>query len=342
VILPEDYYLKLYHASPRRLAFRPEYLHDFDTWSGQVRGKLRELLRLEAPMGVPQVQVLERIEVDGLQREYVLIHDELFGPLPAFVLRPVELDAPAPGVICLHGHGGYFAGKDMVAGNTETHAIALECGEALNYAYGVQVARAGFVAICPDAYNFGERVLGEDRWAQGHICDKYLSYIINTGYSSSGVTTRGNVLVLEYLLSRADVSGASAGCVGLSFGGFQALLLAAVEERIAATVISGAMSSYESTMAPPHGSCGAQTIPGVLEWFDMPDIAASLAPRPVLCEMMKQDCCFDFELSMRLYRQLAEVYSGIGAGDHLGCDVADTDHRYIGNKVPEFLRRNLA
>ena len=39
------------------------------------------------------------------------------------------------------------------------------------------------------------------------------------------------------------------------------------------------------------------TVPGILDWFDIPDIAASLAPRPVLYEFKKQDRCFDFQIT---------------------------------------------
>jgi len=341
VNLPEDYFYNLYQSLPRQLAFKPENVADFDNWSAKVRQKLRELLKVDGALPTPQVEVCERLEIDGLQREYILIHDEPFGPIPAYVLRPVEMETPAPGVMCLHGHGGYFAGKDMVVANPETHAIAIECGEALNYPYGVQLARAGFVTISPDAYNFGERVMEGDRWAERHLCNEYQAALINTGYSSAGITTRGNLLVLNYLLSRPDVAGDTAGCVGLSYGGFQTLLLAGVEPRIAAAVVSGALSNYVGARTPA-AHCGAQTIPGVLQWFDQPDVAFSIAPRPVLYEMMQQDCCFNFDDSMKLYKDIEAVYGGIDAADRIECDVADTDHRYIGDKVPEFLRRYLA
>ncbi len=338
--IPDDFYTKLYAKIPRQLAFRPECLDNFTAWQTKVQTKLRELLKLDPAPVTARCEIVEQFADNGLLREKVLVHDPLFGPIPAFVLKSADQRAPAPGIICLHGHGGYFAGKDMVAGNPTAPAIARECAEALNYTYGVQLAKAGFVTICPDAWNFGERMFSSDSQSKGHVCDSYFIALNDFGLSSAGITTRGNIMALDYLLGRPDVQSGRAGCIGLSYGGFQALVLAAAEPRIAAAVISGASYSYASTLAK-HGSCGAQTIPAVLEWFDLPDLAASLAPRAALWEMMRQDRCFDFQQSWQLYCRVSDVYKRLGAEDKIQSDTADTDHRYIGKKTPDFFRRHL-
>ena len=338
--IPDDIYGHLYKTMPRKLAFSAECMDDFKGWAGTVRGKLRELLRIDPAPGMPRSETVEQITIDGLLREKVLVHDPLFGPIPTFILKSENQHTPAPGILCLHGHGGYFAGKDMVADNPDAPAIARECAAALNYPYGAQLAHAGFVTASPDAWNFGERMFARDRQTRNHVCDHYMAGLSAFGFSPAGVTTRGNILVMEYLLGRPDVVPERAGCVGLSYGGFQTLLLAVVEPRIAAAVISGAMFSYANELAK-DGTCGAQVIPGALEWFDLPDLAASLAPLPLLCEMMKKDGCFDFDTSWRLYRQLSGVYDRMDAADRIDSDTADTDHRYIGRKAPEFFRNYL-
>ncbi len=338
--IADDFYAQLAAKLPRRLAFRPECLADFPAWQARVRGKLRELLKLDPPAAASGSEIVARTEADGLAREKALIHDPLFGPIPIFILKPAGQRAPAPGILCLHGHGGYFAGKDLVSGNPEAPAIARECAAALNYSYGAQLARAGFVAACPDAWNFGERMFGADLGTKDHVCDRYFAELSAFGFSPAGVTTRGNCLALDHLLGRPDVKPGCAGCVGLSYGGFQALLLAAADSRVGAAVISGAAFSYAGSLVR-KGMCGAQIIPGALEWFDLPDLAASLAPRPALWEMMRRDRCFDFDRSRRFYLQLSEVYRRVGAGDEIQSDTADTDHRYIGRRAPEFFRRHL-
>jgi hypothetical protein len=161
--LPKNFYDDLYENAPKRLSYDGQSGDAFFEWSTQLREKLTELLKFPADRAAPEVDVLSSETCDGFTREKVIIRNGWIDEIPAYALIPdAAKKRPAPGIICLHGHGGYFAGKDMVAGITDdsTHPIAVECAEALNYPYGVQLARAGFITICPDAYNFGERVHG--------------------------------------------------------------------------------------------------------------------------------------------------------------------------------------
>lgn len=336
--LPEDFYRRLYDAAAKRLCYPPAGTEDFGAWAGQVRAKLSELLGLPAEPEEPEADVVSREECDGFAREKVVIGNGPLGPMSVYVLIPAESPGPAPGIICLHGHGGYHAGKDMVAGVTDTHPIAVECAEALNYGYGVQLARAGFATICTDGFGFGESMLEADRWTRDHICDKYFVGLSAYGLIPTGVTTAGNMQAIDYLLSRPEVCGDRVGCVGLSYGGWQSYVLTCVDERIAASVVSGSLSSYADSPGP---RCGAQAVPGMLEWFDQVDIQRAIAPRPVLYEIMRQDTCFDFESSMAQYALIEAAYRSIGAGDMIELDTADTDHRYIGEKVEAFFSRHL-
>jgi len=337
--LSNDFFQRLSTVAPRALQYREETGEQFTAWSTTVRAKLVELLRLEhGVLSAPGI-VETRETVDGLVRERVIIADPLFGDIPAYLLLPPKL--PAPGVLCLHGHGGYYAGKDMVAGITDTDPIAIECAEALNYGYGVQMARAGCVALCPDAFNFGERLFSNDRWAQEDVCDRYAKAMTAYGLSTAGITTHGNWCAVGYLLARPEVCGTQVGCVGLSFGGFQTLLLALTDDRVAAAVISGSLCSTRGSNTVDTGNCGAQVIPGLFQWCDMDDLYIALAPRPVLYEMMTQDCCVPFAGALAQYQRIAGVYAALGMADRVMHDVAETDHRYIGHRVPEFLLRQL-
>jgi hypothetical protein len=76
--------------------------------------------------------------------------------MPVYVLLPKDR-APGekrPAVITLHGHRS--GGKLSPAGRKDIPAIA-DAIKALNYNYGVQLVREGFVVFAPDARGFGER-----------------------------------------------------------------------------------------------------------------------------------------------------------------------------------------
>ena len=338
--LPPGFFADLYRHAPRQLA-RERSDGSHAAWSGAVRTKLRELLKLD-PVSTPvPFETVEVRECGDVLREKVLLRDPLFGPIPMFILKPRTVSGALPAILALHGHGGYFAGKDLVAGNSHTDPVALECTRAMNYDYGLQLAREGFLVAVPDAFNFGERLLEEDRWSQGHVCDRYLALLQAFGYSPAGVTVRGNRLVLDYLAGRSDVCGDQIGAVGLSYGGFQVLLTAVADERIRAAVISGAAWSYGAELAGKHAVCGAQIIPGAWEWFDLPDLAMSIAPRPLLFELCKQDECFDFQDACRVVDAVATVYAAIGAGARLHVDEANTGHQFCGRMVSGFFVKYL-
>lgn len=334
---------ELHRAAPQRLRYDGQRGDAFDRWAADVRSRMAALLRFDAlaelgAAGPVSAHVVSTEQCDDFSRELVMIDDRLIGPIPAYVLTPAPRPAAARAVLCLHGHGGYYAGKDMVAGIERTHPIARECAEALNYGYGVQMARAGYVAVCPDAFGFGQRMRPRDRWAETHVCDQYHTMLASAGLSHIGLTTRGNQRAIDYALSLPQVTGETVGCVGLSYGGVQAMVLAAVEPRVAAAVVSGSLSrSAESS----EGGCGAQVMPGMLEWFDRTDLVIATAPRAMLFELMQRDSCFDFDTAVQTYDQVRRGFEDAGAGDRIALNTADTDHRYIGRRTCEWFERYL-
>ena len=343
-MLPDDLFARLSRESARRLRYTPAALASFADWTSRVRARLGDLLRSDLwPSSPLVISVGDREQGEGFVRERIEFEA---GPLfsgSAYLLIPEPFKRPVPGILCLHGHGGYMAGKDMVAGVVETHPIARECAAALNYGYGVQLAQAGFVTLCPDAFNFGERLFAKHRWTERHVCNDYAQDLQLYGYNLIGITVGTNVRLIDYLLARPEVSPGGVGCVGLSYGGIQAVFTMAMDERIQAGVVSGALHSMADLKAVPGGGaiCSAQIVPGMLEWFDFDDLARSLAPRPVFYELMQRDCCFDFRSSRAVYEQVAGVYRALGVPERTCLESPDTDHRYSGVNVPEFLKRNL-
>ncbi|MEO8604154.1 MAG: acetylxylan esterase, partial [bacterium] len=66
------------------------------------------------------------------------------------------------------------------------------------------------------------------------------------------------------------------------------------DPRISVTVLSGAFSSFRSSiMSTIH--CDCNYIPGILQYAEMADIAALIAPRPLLIEAGTVDPIFPVE-----------------------------------------------
>jgi hypothetical protein len=84
----------------------------------------------------------------------------------------------------------------------------------------------------------------------------------------------------DYLASRPDVDASDIGVVGKGAAGVTALYAAALEPRIARTAVEEAPMSYlDLARARFYQDALDIVVPGLLKDFDLPDIAASLAPR---------------------------------------------------------------
>jgi dienelactone hydrolase len=91
------------------------------------------------------------------------------------LLIPEGLTKPAPAVLALHEHGGfYYYGKEKV---TETEAFPLVLKKHIKRSYGGrtyadELARRGFVVLCPDAFYFGSQRIDVNHVAK-HFTKEY-------------------------------------------------------------------------------------------------------------------------------------------------------------------------
>lgn len=107
---------------------------------------------------------------------------------------------------------------------------------------------------------------------------------------------------LDYLAGRADiVDPGRIGCVGLSTGGFLAMLMGALDERIRATVASGCFSTwnYDETAFKCPPACDDEKYskrPGVHD-LDYCDLAGLAAPRALMLMHGRKDMAYSPEFT---------------------------------------------
>jgi hypothetical protein len=248
-------------------------------------------------------------------------------------------------VLALHGHAsGGRSGADNVAGAIDQRESVAPSIARYNYDYGLQYARRGYVALCPDARTFGERVARA--WTGGggppnyDVCDRSGNQAALLGYSLLALTVWDDARGIDVLQAREDVDLARIGVAGLSFGGTRALYLAALDDRVAAAVVSGFLTTFKS-YALDRTICGAQYIPGLLRWAELPDVGALIAPRPLLIEAGLHDEHFQIAASREAHRTLERAYRLLGAADALWRDEFDAGHRWSGRLAYTFMDRYL-
>lgn len=327
----------------RKLSFTARTEGEWKIWRRDLLRVLRRLTGSETMISCPlNPMITETKEFDDYTRQRVEIETETGVVMPLFALIPKKGRPPFPVVIAPHGHGG--GGKAAVAGCREQPEIA-KAIDHYNYAYGVSFAKAGFIAFCPDARGFGER---QEQAARGNILDSSCRFINNMAYplgqTITGMWAWDLSRLVDYVQTRSDCRPDRIGCAGLSGGGLQTLWAAAFDERISCAVISGYMYGYRDSLLDLHQNCSCNYVPRLYEYADMGDIAATIAPRPILIETGDKD-------SLNGARGVANVTSQVdmirasyrvrNAENKVFHDVFDGEHRWNGVHALPWLEKWL-
>jgi hypothetical protein len=314
--------------------------HDWKAWSEEGYQKLLEVLGDFPETVDPDVEI-EYSEIDGdLIRERVVFNTEQFMSIPCIVLRPrvMKADKSSAAILCVHGHGPY--GKDPVAGIRSSSEMESAI-TASNYNYGEQMAKAGFLTLCPDLRGFGERRDAYDPIGGRDICN--VNFIKGALFASYPLTLNiwDMMRCVDYLQTREEVNPERIGMMGLSQGGTVTAFTASVDRRIKAADIIAYVNPW-AEFGIRHGNfCGSQVIPGIFNYFDTHDIAGLIAPRPLLIEMGLYDSCFPYQDLHEGYKKTSIIYQAAGAEDKLHADIHPSTHAFAGNKAFDFFKTYL-
>ena len=324
----------------RRLAFRVRTRAEWRRWRQALRRKLKELSGYATMQRAPlRPRTTERVETGGLVRERVEIQTEPGIAMPLYVLRRADLAGPLPAVLCPHGHSS--GGKLAVAGVRDDPQVAQTIAQH-NYDYGVQFARAGFIAFCPDARGFGERREKEAQNLLSSSCQWLNRMAYPLGQTVTGMWTWDLHRLIDYVETRPDCRPGGVGCAGLSGGGLQTLWAAALDERIRCAVVSGYLYGYRESLLELYTNCPCNYVPHLYEYADMGDIAALIAPRPLLIETGDKDPLNGRSGLKNVRRQVAvarRAYKLLGAPEALGHDIFAGEHRWHGVEAIPWMAR---
>jgi dienelactone hydrolase len=155
-----------------------------------------------------------------------------------------------------------------------------------------------------------------------------------------GENLRDALWALELLSRHDSVDPSRIGCVGLSYGGRMTMLAAALSPKIRVAVCSGALNVMQERILGRY-SCGAQVIPGLLNFGDVPEIASLIAPRPCLWEVGKRDALMVKEWIEPALERMRRAWKAFGRLDQLSVDYHDGGHQWHGDVAYPLLERVL-
>jgi len=225
-----------------------------------AREQLRRLIAYEAPQGPPPVRPLGLVERSGYRLEKLVYESEPGIQIPAVLAVPEVPAGRKPAAIVVHGRGKSAARAEIEA-----------------------LVRAGMAVLAIDARGWGEtRTAGgkAGEWARyfGDYDSAMTALLLDRPLLGQRVVDicRG----LDLLAVRADVDAGKICGLGMEAGGVPLLHAAVLDERLRKIALERVLASYESVVERPiHQGVFENVVFGVLKYYDLPDLAATLAPR---------------------------------------------------------------
>jgi dienelactone hydrolase len=310
-------------AREARLAFNATSIAEFREWQRVLREKLLKLLGLDGrvrpdPVTGRRITVVQR---NGYTEEKVALDVGEGVQAPIYILVP-EDEPPFKAIMVFHGHN---PSVQYVLGNYPSEEIAQEM-RAVDNNYAQALAQAGYLVCAVEQRGFGERQSTQFPDHE-HSC-RHLAF----NYALAGRTLLGEriwdgLCAIDFLLQRADIVQKTLGCTGNSGGGTTTLWLSALDERVTVVVPSCYFCSFSASIgAILH--CECNYVPGILQWAEMGDLAALIAPRPMRFINGLLDDIFPIQGTCEQYQRVKRAYELLGAGEKCSLAVHPDAHRY--------------
>jgi dienelactone hydrolase len=339
--------------SPLELSFLHDTFTDLAAWQSTARATVLQHLSYAPLAAAPAAQVISREGRGDYVQEYLTFQTTPDIRVPAYVLIPKKRTLPAPGIVALHCHGGFYVwGKEKLVETGREHPALTKYKQELYHGRSIasELARRGYVVIVIDAFYWGERrmILDDDptsyrepsrmttanvstfnrRSQQGE--QLVARSLFTAGITWPGVALWDDLRTVDYLASRPEVDPARIGCVGLSMGGYRSFLLAALEPRIKVAVDVGWMTSFGAQIRKHVVNTVGLSfhIAGLYRYLDLPDLAALVAPRPLMVINGSKDTLFAPDGVRAAFEKIEACFKKAGAAERQQCRLYDTPHEF--------------
>ncbi len=106
------------------LSFLNPRFKSYKAWKRQARSKLLALLHYAPAPCDPQPETAQRLDKGHYIREKIYFNTTRDIRLPAYLLIPKSAKFPAPAIVALHDHGGFYLwGKEKLVETENEHPV---------------------------------------------------------------------------------------------------------------------------------------------------------------------------------------------------------------------------
>lgn len=311
----------------------PKNSSERSAYQEEIREKIRTLLHYRQSSQPLHVRPVVTTPREGYRIEKVQFLSEPGIYIPAWVYVPNGKTGVLRTILYLNDDGMEVDGMED-AGE-----------EASGLTHGVldTLARAGNLVIAADVRGIGEtspmHPASDSCNPFGQLFDletgmAYMAWFMNQ--SLLGMRVQDVVRTVDYVNSRHDTDGKNLHVIGKGMAGLWCLYAAALDPRIRSLISVESLLSYRSLTQSDRYLYGADVfVPDVLLHFDLPQVAAAMADRPLTLIQPKDAMknTVPANAAEEAYRWTRDTYAGAGAEKlfriESGGDNLDTPQHYL-------------
>ncbi len=287
-------------------------LADWQKQKDNLRQQLFEMLSLDPlpPKTDLKATVTGKIDHPEFTVEKLQFQSRPGLYVTADVYVPKNLTRPAPAILYVCGHGP-----------AKTNGVSY--GNKVTYQHhGIWFARHGYVCLVMDTIQ-----LGEIEGIHHGTHREKMWWWNSRGYSSAGAEAWNCIRALDYLETRGDVDPKRMGVTGRSGGGAYSWWVAALDERIAAACPVAGITDLQNHVVDGcvEGHCDCMFMVNTYRW-DYAQIAALVAPRPMLIVNTDKDTIFPLDGVGRVHERVRRIYDLHNSPEKLGLVIAEGPH----------------
>jgi dienelactone hydrolase len=209
---------------------------------------------------------------------------------------------------------------------------------------GKKLVNEGYVVYVIENRGWGERTIDAglhcdelNVYCSGNVLSRHLS---NSGKDLFKLQISDSLQVFDFIKNKKYVDSDNIAVMGLSLGGGIVQGMGIIQSDIKSIVIASGLVSYDKVG-------GTGITPGMLEFFDFPDLVASLAPKPVYLswgEYEKSNFRFEVETSYSA-NIVKKAYSIMNAEQNIVVifhnDEFNQGHTFDVNSIIRFLNDTI-
>lgn len=293
-------------------------LEDWKAKRGEYRRQLHEMLGLDP---LPEKTDLKPVITGRLEQEDFVVEKLYFQSRPGLYVTgnlylPKKIEKPLPTIL-------YVCGHSVVKVND----VAMGAKAGYQH-HGAWYARNGYACLTIDTLQLGE--------IEGihHGTHRYgMWWWLNRGYTPAGVEAWNCVRALDYLETRPEVDKTRFGVTGRSGGGAYSWWIAAIDERIKVAVPTAGITDMQNHVVDGcvEGHCDCMFMVNTYRW-DYPQVAALVAPRPLLISNTDNDRIFPLDGVVRTFDKVRRIYrlydkEKKGTGEDVALNISPGPHK---------------